>query len=155
LSWNINDNHRAVVSYNRDKGNSVINPAPSTLTSSLGSLGAGSNWYNNTQKVDSVSAQVFSDWTDALKTEIKYGYKYQTADAVALGAKPFPEMQIKTPEGGILAIGPDRFRHLNQLRDKVNTIKVKGDYLLDDHTLTAGYEREMLSVFNAFVQDSY
>jgi outer membrane receptor for ferrienterochelin and colicin len=155
LTWNVNDDHRAVVSYNRDKGNNVINPAPATLLSSLGSLGAGSNWYNNTQKLDSVSAQVFSDWSDAFKTEIKYGYKKQTADALSVGNRPFPEMQIRTPAGGVLAIGPDRFRHLNQLRTTTNTIKVKGDYLLGEHTLTAGYEREMTSVFNAFVQDSF
>lgn len=155
LSWNINDNHRAVVSYNRDKGDIIVQNNTATLVSSQGSLGSASNWYSNIGKVDSVSAQLFSDWTDAFKTEIKYGYKFQSARPTPLGERPFSEMQIRTPAGGMLAIGPDRFRHFNSLDNKMHTLKFKGDYLLGDHTITAGYEREMLDVFNAFLQDSY
>ena len=46
-------------------------------------------------------------------------------------------------------------RHFNALTNKLNTFKAKGDYLLDTHTITAGYEREMLDVFNAFTQHVY
>lgn len=155
VTWNVNDDHRAVVSYNRDKGKIVVQNNTATLTSSPGVLGSGSNWYSNIGIVDSISAQLFSDWTDEFKTEVKYGYKYQRAYPTPLGERPFSEMQVRTAAGGILAIGPDRFRHFNALENKMHTIKVKGDYLLGDYTITGGYEREMLDVFNAFLQDSY
>jgi hypothetical protein len=157
VTWNINDDHRAVVSYNRDKGNVVTSPNPSTLTppARINALGAGSNWYSTINSIDSVSAQLFSDWTDALSTEVKYGFKYVSGAPTPLGQRPFAEMQIITPGGGHFVIGPDRFRHFNILTNKMHTFKAKADYLWGDHTFTAGYEREMLSVFNGFLQDSF
>ncbi len=155
LNWNVNDDHRVQVSYNRDKGNVVVSPTPVATIASVRTLGSGSNWYDNTQKVDSVSGQLFSDWSDAFKTEVKIGYKKVNASPIPRGKIPFPEMQIRTPAGGALAIGPDRFRHFNALSNELRTYKLKGDYLLGDHTLTAGFERDELDVFNAFFQDAY
>jgi Carboxypeptidase regulatory-like domain/TonB dependent receptor/TonB-dependent Receptor Plug Domain len=155
INWNVTDDHNFVISYNRDKGNVFITPNVIPLTASAGSLGAGSNGYNNTQVVDSVSAQLFSSWTDEFKTEVKIGYKNQEANPSPVGKIPFPEMQVRTAAGGILAIGPDRSRHFNALTNELWTYKLKGDYLLGDHTITAGYEREELDVFNAFFQDAY
>lgn len=157
INWNVNDDHRFVVSYNRDKGNAVVNPSPVTLLTSPSSsqVGAGSNWYDNTQIVDSVSAQLFSDWSDEFKTEVKIGYKNQEANPTPLGKAPFAEMQVRTAAGGFVVFGPDRFRHFNALANELWNYKLKGDYLLGDHTVTAGYEREELDVFNAFLQDAY
>jgi hypothetical protein len=155
INWNINDDHNAVVSYNRGDGNVFITPSVIALTPVAGSLGAGSYGYNNTQTVDSVSAQLFSNWTSDFKTEVKIGYKNQESIPTPIGKVPFPDMQIRTAGGGILAIGPDRSRHFNALTNELWTYKLKGDYLLGDHTVTAGFEREELDVFNAFFQDAY
>src|SRR6185295_11065479 len=51
-------------------------------------------------------------------------------------------------------IGSDEFRHANALSDDVDSIKLKGSFFLGDHTIMAGYEREMLDVFNLFVPRS-
>lgn len=157
INWIVNDDHRLIVSYNRGKGNVVVNPGPVTLLTSPSNsqLGYGSNWYDNTQVVDSVSGQLFSDWSDAFKTEIKIGYKNQTANPTPLGKVPFAEMQVRTAAGGYVVFGPDRFRHFNALANEQINVKLKGDYLLGNHTITGGYERDMLDVFNAFLQDSY
>jgi hypothetical protein len=155
VNWNVNDDHRLQVSYNRDKGNVVVSPTPVPTIATVRSLGSGSNWYDNTQKVDSVSGQLFSDWTDEFKTEVKIGYKKVNALPTPRGKVPFPEMQIRTPAGGMLAIGPDRFRHFNRLSNELWTYKLKGDYLIGDHTVTAGFERDELDIFNAFFQDAY
>jgi hypothetical protein len=154
INWNITEDHRFQVSYTRGDGNVVVNPNPVATISSVRSLGAGSNWYDNTQTVDSVSAQLFSDWTDQFKTEIKIGYKKNDTLPTPRGKLPFAEMQVRTAAGGMLAFGPDRFRHFNLLNNELWNFKLKGDYLIGDHTVTAGYEREMLDVFNAFLQDA-
>jgi outer membrane receptor protein involved in Fe transport len=155
LNWNVTDDHRFQVSYNRGKGNVVVSPGPSAVLTSVRSLAAGSNWYDNTQKVDSVSGQLFSDWTDEFKTELKIGYKKQTAEPTPRGKIPFAEMQVRTAAGGMVAFGPDRFRHYNGLNNEAWNYKIKGDYLIGDHTVTAGFEREEVDIFNAFLQDSY
>ncbi len=166
INWNLNDDNRIVVSYTHNKGNFVTATTPisaSTATSvaQAAALSSGSDWYNNIQKVDSVSSQWFSDWTDAFKTEVKVGYKKQTADPTPLGNSDFAEMQVVIPASangtttpGLLTFGPDRSRHFNSLSNELWTIKAKGDYLIGDHTVTGGYEREMLDVFNAFLQDA-
>lgn len=160
INWNILETQRLSVTYNRNKGSQVIinGPIPFTpagTTAPVASLASRSNWYNQTQIMDAVSAQLFSDWSDVFKTEIKYGWKQQRNNPVPIGNIPFAEVQIRTPGGGNLSIGPDRSRHFNVLDTKTQNIKVKGDYLLGNHTITAGYEREMIDVFNAFLQDAY
>ncbi|MBL8642385.1 MAG: TonB-dependent receptor [Rhodospirillaceae bacterium] len=166
INWNVNDDHRVVVSYTHDKGNfvtatSVISASTATSVTQASTLSSGSDWYNNIQKVDSVSGQWFSDWTDEFKTEVKVGYKKQTADPTPLGNAAFAEMQVVIPASangtttpGLLSFGPDRSRHFNSLSNELWTMKLKGDYLIGDHTVTGGVEREMLDVFNAFLQDA-
>jgi outer membrane receptor for ferrienterochelin and colicin len=160
INWNILDEHRLSVTYNRNKGSQIIQPGPAAFTPAgtvgpVALLGARSNWYNQTQELDSVSVQLFSDWSDVFKTEIKYGWKSQANAPIPLGNIPWAEVQIRTPGGGNLVIGPDRFRHFNVLDTETQNIKLKADYLLGNHTITAGYEREMVDVFNAFMQDNY
>jgi len=158
LNWNITDEHRLQVSYNRGDGNIVVSPTPRASISAARTLAAGSNWYDNTQTVDSVSGQLFSDWTDAFKTEVKVGYVKKDSLPTPRGKVPFAEMQVRTSAlstAGVLAFGPDQFRHFNVLNTENLTFKLKGDYLIGDHTVTAGVEREQLDVFNAFLAQSY
>ncbi len=63
-------------------------------------------------------------------------------------------MRITTPSGGEVFIGPDVFRQANELTNDLDQIKLKGDLFLGDHTLSVGYEREMLDIFNLFVPRS-
>ena len=51
-------------------------------------------------------------------------------------------------------IGSDEFRHANELTNDIDSIKLKGNFFLGDHTLMVGYEREMLDIFNVFVPRS-
>ncbi len=51
-------------------------------------------------------------------------------------------------------IGSDEFRHANALSNDLDSIKLKGSFFLGDHTLMVGYEREMLDIFNLFVNRS-
>ncbi|MDX2143472.1 MAG: TonB-dependent receptor [Rhodospirillaceae bacterium] len=158
LNWNITDEHRLQVSYNRGNGNVVVSPGPRATISAARTLAAGSNWYDNTQTVDSISGQLFSDWSDAFKTEVKVGYVKKDALPTPRGKVPFAEMQVRTSSlstAGVLAFGPDQFRHFNVLNTENLTFKLKGDYLIGDHTVTAGVEREQLDVFNAFLAQSY
>jgi hypothetical protein len=63
-------------------------------------------------------------------------------------------MQVATSEGGRVYLGPDEFRHANFLTNDLDQIKVKGNFFLGDRTLTAGYEREILDIFNVFLPRS-
>jgi outer membrane receptor for ferrienterochelin and colicin len=158
LDWNISDSHRAAFAYQHTKGNEVITSNNST---SQNRISAPSNWYNRAITLDSYSLQLFSDWNEFFSTELKLARKEVEVRQDSLQGTDFAEMQIRTPVvvpgvsgGGTMYIGPDEFRHANYLTNDLDTLKLKGNFFLGDHTLTVGYEREQLDIFNLFVPRS-
>ncbi len=151
VDWNINDLHRAALAYQHSEGNEVIT---SNNSQSLNRISAPSNWYNRAITMDSTSLQLFSDWNEWFSSELKLARKQVEVRQDPLQGTDFAEMQIRTPAGGTMFIGPDEFRHANYLTNDLDAIKLKGDFFLGDHTLTVGYEREMLDIFNLFLPRS-
>ncbi len=153
LDWNINEAHRATLAYQRTEGNELIvnttNNNPSTSR-----LGAPSNWYDRAILMETASLQLFSDWNELFSTELKLARKEVDTAQVSLFGTDFGEMQIRTDDGGTVFIGSDEFRHANELTNDIDSIKLKGSFFVGDHTIVAGYEREMLDIFNIFVPRS-
>jgi len=151
LDWNISDAHRASLAWQRTEGNEVVTSNNST---SLNRVSAPSNWYNRAILMESTSLQLFSDWNEWFSTELKLARKEVDTSQDSLFGTDFAEMQIRTLSGGTMYLGPDEFRHANALTNDLDTIKLKGSLFLGDHTLTVGYEREMLDIFNIFLPRS-
>jgi outer membrane receptor for ferrienterochelin and colicin len=151
LDWNISDSQRATLAYQRTEGNAVIT---SNNSQSQDRVSAPSNWYNRPILLESTSFQLFSDWNEVFSTEIKLARKEVETGQISLQGTDFAEMQIATPTGGTMFIGPDEFRHANELTNDLDAIKFKGNFFLGDHTLMVGYEREMLDIYNLFVPRS-
>ena len=148
LDWNINEDHRANLIYNYNDGNTI---SQSDTGSSRVSL--SNHFYNQSAEFTSIIGSVYSDWSDDFSTEIRLGKSELDATVQSLdAASSFGEMQIRTDNGGTVFIGPDDSRQSNDLDYDTTTFKVAGTYYLDQHTITAGYEFEELSVFNLFVQ---
>jgi len=68
LDWNINDNHRAVASYQQAEGDVLFDDFRNDAA-------LQSNRYNINETMDAYSFQLFSNWTDNISTEFKYGSK--------------------------------------------------------------------------------
>jgi hypothetical protein len=153
LDWNINELHRATLAYQRTTGNELIVNSLNNNASTR-RLGAPSNWYDRAIAMKTASLQLFSDWTPRFSTELKVARKEVDTAQVSLFGTDFGEMAIATPSGGQMFIGSDEFRQANQLTNDTDTIKLKGSFFLGDHTVTAGYEREMLDINNLFVPRS-
>ncbi len=62
-------------------------------------------------------------------------------------------MQI-TVSGRTIFLGCDDSRHANDLNYTVLDIKAGAHYVLGDHTLSFGAERQTYDVFNVFVQNA-
>ena len=150
LDWNINDDHRMTATYQRTDGN-VVRPQN---TGTWGDAGMLSDWYNKNDFLETYSAQVFSNWSDALSTELKIGFKNVDTKQEPFGGNQFALMEIATEGGGAIFIGPDFFRHANALSNDTFQLKAKADYVIGDHLITAGFERDTLDVFNLFVPGS-
>ncbi len=151
LDYNINAQHRLSSQYQESKG-SVINPSGNGLTS----FGTTSDWYNNNQEQFTYSTQLFSEWTSKFSTEIKYGDKYVRTLPTPLGGYGIGQVTVNTlpaaTGNGTIIFGPDISRQANLLHTNTKQYLAKGTYILDNHSVSAGWERESVDVFNVFVQ---
>jgi len=148
IDWNISDTQRAFASYQYTNGNSLR--ASDHSGSRFAYL---SHWYNRSEKLKAYNFQLFSDWSDNFSTEVKVGYKENVTGQVGLALdQGIGEIQVETPDGGRVYMGIDDSRHSNALDNQTLQIKVKGEYLWNDHTFTGGYERDSVDVFNQFIQ---
>lgn len=143
LDWFINDDHRAVASYQRAEGDVLFDDFPELAI-------LQSNRYNINEKLDAFSLHLFSQWNDRLSTEVKIGSKDVENRQISVNSNT-PDFGIFTDGGGFIGAGGDRFRHSNELDNSSDQIKFKVDYLAGNHTLTVGWEQEEHTVRNLFL----
>ena len=152
LDWNINDDHRASITYNY---NDSFN-----LTRADGDdneFEFSNHLYERGAILNAYSAQWFADWSDVFSTEVRVGYSDLDNRQLTRGGVGFAEARIETYFNGVRAnvyLGGDDSRQSNKLRYDTNTLKLAGTYTLGDHVIYGGYEREELSIFNLFLQHS-
>jgi len=143
LDWDINDEHRAVASFQRAEGDVLFDDFPDLAV-------LQTNRYNINEKLDAYSFQLFSNWSDNLSTELKIGSKKVKNRQVSIDSST-PDFFILTGGFGTITAGGDRFRNNNELDNESDQLRFKADYMIGDHVITAGYEREAKKTLNTFV----
>jgi outer membrane receptor protein involved in Fe transport len=162
LDWNINDRHRAVVSYQQTEGGDFRLGSNST-SGAYPALSLLSSAYVLNNNLLTYKGQIFSNWTDRFSTELSYARKEVEGITTNLGGDDFAAFQVylddptgSTPRVGgerSIRFGPDRSRHANSLTVDTNTYRIVGTYQTDmGHRFMAGFEREEQQIFNLFVQ---
>ncbi len=156
LDWDINDSHRASFAYNYNDGFN-FSESDSDDTEFEDSL----HYYERGAELKSYTTALFSNWTDAFSTEVRLSYLDLDNRQIARQGGTFGEAQIETwndPDGdgiysqAVVYLGTDDSRQSNKLSYEAQNIKLAGEYALDDHLLTFGYEQDDLDVFNLFIQ---
>lgn len=158
IDWNINNDHRSSFTYQRTEGNSTRNNTPGGRST----MNLSSNWYNNSQLLETYTGQLYSNWTNNFSTEIKASVKEVTTGQDPLLGKEMGAVTIEFTEAesgeagteGSINIGPDRSRHANRLETTTTEFQFHGEYLLNDHQIQFGTEYQNIDVFNVFVQNS-
>lgn len=155
LDWNINDAHRAVVSYQQTEG-SALNLSGTNTSGNNQSVGLLSQGYNFQTNMTAYKAQLFSDWTDKFSTEFSFSRKEAENITSNLAGSDFAAMRVFLPNQGTvrpsIIFGPERSRHANSLTNDLDQYRFVGKYQDAGHRLTFGYERENLEIYNVFVQ---
>jgi Carboxypeptidase regulatory-like domain/TonB-dependent Receptor Plug Domain/TonB dependent receptor len=157
LDWQIDEKHQLSGKYQQTSGN-VINDSPAFGNN----LPLTSNWYDAKDALHAFSARLNSDWTSNFSTEIEFAGKVVNSDPTPLNGNGFTEATITTlgenptdpDDDGTVVLGPDPFRHANELDNDTLHGKVQADYLLGTHLLLGGVEYDRLNVFNLFVASS-
>jgi len=152
FDWNINDDHRAALTYMYNDG---FNIAESDGDSD--EFEFSKHYYERGAELESFAAQWFANWTDNFSTELRVSAIDLINRQINIGDNDFGEVQIRTFQNGSRAtiyLGADDSRHTNKLNWETFGFKLTGQYVLGNHTFSGGIERDDLEVFNLFVQES-
>lgn len=163
LDWQVNDNHRLELTYQRleegttrpdDFSTSSSNPRVTGLNTFYTS-GTISNYY---------SGRLYSQWTDNLSSELRYSRSEvrDRQDPIGGGEaqsdNPIPRIivGIENPDGSVgqVLAGPGFSRAANDLRTNVDQYRALINYNAGNHRLKLGFELNRADLFNLFVQNA-
>lgn len=162
LDWNVNDDHRASLTYIRNVGTQQFQQ--NTFTTPVYALGLQSNGYELREEVNSGVFQLNSSWSDSISTELRASYRDYNRDQTPFGGRNFSQFEVcldPTSAGSAtscgsarLFFGPDVSRQTNDLNTENLSVDFTGRFTTGNHVfkLTAGYTD--IHVFNLFVQRS-
>lgn len=178
LDWNINSDHRLSLRYSTTEGEipqfgrfGLNNPSLGIVPSGLPARGPTTTpdgaFYAQVRKEESYAAQLYSQWTADLKTEIKYSQtEYSQATPTASSATAAPEIYIfgvpgtdlltgESVTNGTYIAGTEQFRQGNDLAVDSRQFSAVADYFWNDWVFSGGAEREESDFFNIFRPGSY
>jgi len=151
LDWYINDKHHFWFSFQDTEGASYNTPDAIVASKQLN---LASSDYVFAQDLTAYTADLTSNWTNNLATEVEFTYRDVESPTKNVGA-PYANVLISNlPGGGQIDLGPDISRQANNLGVKDWQARFRAHYTLGDHVITGGYEWEKLSEFDLFVQDA-
>ncbi|MEO6244678.1 MAG: TonB-dependent receptor, partial [Opitutaceae bacterium] len=173
IDWNITAGQRFSVRYNKTEGELPASGRYTTqnLAATSGSgiatapyaTNLSSNRFVQVRSEEVWAAQLFSTWTPDFKTELRYAQNEYSQDTPS--PVTFPEVRIFGVSGlalsgqsignGALVLGTEQNRHGNYLSVKTKSMSVSGEYLLNQLTLSGGYDREQSDFLNLFRNNSY
>ncbi|HRO26570.1 MAG TPA: TonB-dependent receptor [Gammaproteobacteria bacterium] len=153
IDWNINDNHRASLTYQQTE---EFRPSPYNITTN--SVALSTRWYNIDNITKNTSFQLFSDWTDNFSTEFKVSQqKFDQVNGNAISDGPQINIGtaniVATNDNTGIAIGEDRNRHENQINTERLSASLSGTYYWGDHVIKGGIDYQEHDVFNLYGRD--
>lgn len=156
LDWNINDQHRAALTYSYNDGFNFTRSDDDADEYEF-----SNHFYQRGAELEAWSGQFFSEWNDRFSTEIRAGTSTLDNRQISRDTAGFGEVQVETwadPDGdgffesALVYLGGDDSRQSNKLKYDTTNFKLAGTYNMGNHLLTAGYEYEEIDIFNLFVQ---
>lgn len=162
LDWQITDNHRLELTYQRLEEGST---RPDDLFTGTSPQAIGLNtFYTSGTKSNYYSGRLYSQWTDNFSTELRYS-RSEVRDlqdpiggGEAQSGNPIPRIivGIDNPTGrdGAVLAGPGNSRSANDLRTNIDQYRAVAKLVAGAHTLKVGAELNRADLFNLFVQNA-
>jgi hypothetical protein len=148
LTWNISDRHRLDGIYNYFDG---VEDRASDNDSN--EFEFANHFYQKGAKSETFTVKLSSQWTNQFSTELFVSRNTMDDSQITVGPRDFAEFQVQVGgSDGTVYLGADDSRQANALNTKSNFFKLAAQYLVGQHVVTGGYEREGLTIFNQFVQ---
>jgi len=146
LDWNITNNHRASLTYQRTR-----ETQPIVQGNASNAIGLTSYWYTKNSDTKNTVLQFFDDWSDSFSTEAKLSYqRFQQVRSVATQQ---PQIFVDLGPNGsppYVDLGEDQYSHYNVLDIKTARAFLAGTYYLGDHVLKGGVDFQQNKIYNLF-----
>lgn len=166
LDWQVNDDHRLELTYQRLEEGSTR--ADDFSSSSTNPRVTGLNtFYTSGTKSDYYSARLYSQWSDEFSTELRYSHSKITDRQDPIGGgeaqsdNPIPRIIVGVTTGepgeeiyGQVLAGPGFSRAANDLRTKIDAFRAVGKLDKGAHQIKVGFEMNRADLFNLFVQNA-
>jgi hypothetical protein len=153
FDWNISDNHRVSIRYNKTDESNPILP---NLTATTRAVSLSSHWYSQEKTFESVVAQWFANWTDNLSSELKVSDR--SYDSIPTLNSNRPQVAIQygpSASRQTLRFGTERSRQANALSTDTLNAYFAFNWFLGDHELKFGVDHDKNDIYNLFLQDVY
>ena len=148
IDWNISDAHRASMRYGRTTGSVLRTPGISSTGVSF-----SDHWYTDNLLNRSLTAQLYSDWSDVFSTE--FSVARTEYSSIPQNNSFTPQVQVRINGGAdSVFFGTERSRQANALDTKTTTAFARGNLFLGDHSVSFGADFKRNDVFNLFLQDA-
>ncbi len=164
LDWQVNDDHRLEVTYQRLE-ESTERADDLATTGTFANTAVGRNtFYLSGTKSNYYSARLYSQWTDVFSTEFRFSRTevQDVQDPVGGGeaqlGNPIPRIIVgvdnATGADGVVEAGPGFSRSANDLRTKINQYRAVAKIDAGQHQLKFGAELNSANLYNLFVQNA-
>jgi len=159
FDYNINQNHKVSLRYNfLDSETDVLASNSSSLgfgnrRSNLQALNYQNSNYIQTEKIQSVIAELSSRFGNKMSNQIIAGYTYQNEDRASRGDF-FPLVEIQNAGTTYITMGFEPFTPNNKLNYKTYQFQDNLTYFAGKHTVTAGINFERFEYENVFFPGS-
>ncbi len=173
IDWNIMSGQRLSVRYSQTEGlvpqfgsftlTSLTQTATATSLSANAVTAFDSNFYSQVRKEKNFTSQLFSRWSPAFQTELKFGTVQQDQKTPLRAVAP--EVDIfgftgvsrtgATINTGAIIAGTDLFRQGNEIAVDGKQFSATGDYFYKNLVFSGGFQREENDFYNLFRQSSY
>lgn len=161
FDWNINDNHRANLRYQR-----TAQAEPNFSTFSATALSLDSAYYMQRKELKTTVAQLFSDWTPTFSTELKASLRQY--DSVPTNNSTLPSIGVSftgalppgtpsnvTTGSRSINLGTDISRMFNVLNTRTQDYYAGANWTLGDHELKFGADYQKNKIYNGFLQNIF
>jgi hypothetical protein len=149
LDWNINDFHRASLTYSRTEEFQPI------ITNSFSDkLVLSSGYYFNNTDNKSYALHFYDDWSENFSTEASFSSAKFHKDRGPLTGGFQPDVTVATEFGGPeVQFGTEFSTQANILDVKTRNAAFSGTWYLGDHNLKAGVDYQQDKFYNLFLQN--
>ncbi len=145
LDWNINENHRAALRYNKFEQSVLRFPLINNTGISL-----STSWYALPKTYETWVGELFSDWSDNFSTEFKVAHKEYSATRVPTSNLPQIQIQGFGTNNSSVYLGTEQNTHVNIVGSKESSFFGAATWYVGDHSIKGGVDYTKQDILNFY-----